>query len=31
MWLLAPMMFRANRERFASQLANLKREAERAA
>jgi hypothetical protein len=30
MWLLVPMMIRTNRERFAHQLENLKREVERA-
>lgn len=30
MWLLAPLMIRTNRERFAQQLPNLKREVERA-
>ena len=30
MWLLVPMMIRTNRERFARQLPNLKREVERA-
>jgi carbon monoxide dehydrogenase subunit G len=29
MWLLAPMMIRSNRERFAHHLPNLKREVER--
>ena len=31
MWLLAPMMIRTNRARFAQQLSNLKREVERGA
>ena len=31
MWLLAPMMVRTNRERFAQQLPNLKREVEQTA